>query len=68
MKSTPNEFTDLPNGRYKGLWSGRKVVAQMADGSAREFFTKDGVKGFNIPCKVTSIDGDITVEELAPTR
>jgi hypothetical protein len=66
MKSTPNEYTDIPSGRYKGLWSGRKVEAKMADDSTREFYTKDGVKGFNVPCKVTVLDGDITVETIDP--
>ena len=64
MKSISTEFTDIPNGRYKGTWSGRIVKTSLPDGTTREFYAKDGVKGFNVPCKVTATDGDMVVETL----
>ena len=64
MVSKPTEFTDIPNGRYKGTWSGRKVVVQMPDNTRFEFYTKDGVLGFDIPCKITVIENDVVVETI----
>lgn len=64
MISKPTEFSDLPNGRYKGLWSGRKVVVLMPDGMKNEFYVRDGVHGIDIPCKVTANDNDVTVETI----
>ena len=67
MISKPTEFTDLANGRYKGLWSGRKVVVSMPDGMTNEIYVRDGVHGINVPCKVTANDNDVTVETLDPS-
>lgn len=64
MKSKSTEFTDIPNGRYKGTWSGRLVKTILPNGSIHEFYAKDGIRGFNVPCKVTAMDGDVIVETL----
>lgn len=50
----------LPDGNYKGLWSGY-VVTVMHNGEVHKFKTKLGVRGFNIPRIVEVKDGIPTI-------
>lgn len=51
----------LFDGVYDGLWGGHVVVV-VHEGTTYHVHTHDGVRGMNIPCKVTVLNGVATVE------
>lgn len=50
----------MPDGEYDGSWSGYTVVFVTPLGECKGRATV-GVRGLNIPCKVTIEDGQFTV-------
>lgn len=46
----------LPDGNYKGLWSGY-VVTVTYNGEVHQLKTQIGVRGINCPCVVDVKDG-----------
>jgi hypothetical protein len=56
-----NEFFILPDGNYKGLWGGY-IVDTTIEGKKYKVATKDGIRSFNVPCRVVIENGQIYVE------
>lgn len=52
---------DVPNGTYKGAWSGY-VVSVTIKGKDYRLTTTEGARGLNVPCKVKVKNGGISVE------
>ena len=50
-----------PNGEYKGKWTSYKVEMKV-DEDTVYFPTVDGVRGMDVPVKVTMTDGVAFVE------
>jgi hypothetical protein len=44
--------TKIPNGQYKGYWSGHFVVVSFSSGIEIQVGVDNGVKGINCPCAV----------------
>ena len=55
------EEVTLFDGVYDGVWGGYLVVV-VHDGTTYHIHTHVGVRGINIPCKVTVLNGVATVE------
>lgn len=58
------EITDtsiLPNGEYKGVWGGYRVLVKI-DGVQYTLQTENGIRTPAAPCTVRIQDGNITVE------
>lgn len=51
----------LPDGEYGGVWSAYSVEV-VHDSRRHHFRTADGVRGINVPCRVTVVEGKATVE------
>lgn len=64
MKAVANEVFDLPNGRYKGKWSGRIVTVYRPDGTTMELEVKEPLRGMGIPCQVVVMDNSATITSL----
>lgn len=50
-----------PDGTYAGTWSGYEV-AFSADGLRYKADTQVGIRGMDVPCEVTVINGEITIQ------
>lgn len=50
----------LPDGKYKGIWSGYQVDL-VIDDNTFQIRTKNGIRGINIPCIINVVDGKIEV-------
>lgn len=48
METTSVNFVDIPDGTYKGLWSGYDIFIEGHENIGIK--TSDGIKGLNIPC------------------
>ena len=55
------EIERLPDGVYDGVWGGY-VVRFSVDGIDYEAQTKDGIRTPRAECKITSKDGNLSVE------
>lgn len=55
---------EIPAGVYDGLWSGYEVFFYLDDKTVK-CKSDTGVRGMNIPCKVTKDElGDMIVEDI----
>ena len=61
----PAKMTDVPNGRWAGVWTGYEVTAVCGYGKWK-FTTDEGVRGIGIGCIVTANHGRITVDVHHP--
>jgi len=51
METTADDKIDIPDGKYKGLWSGYEIVIEGFEHI--DVKTSVGIKGFDIPCTIT---------------
>ena len=57
MKTKSLEKVSVPDGTYKGLWSGYTVQVILPGIVSVPFNVNRGVKGINCKCEVEVIDG-----------
>ena len=55
------EISTLPIGKYKGVWGGYEVTAEI-EGVKYQFKTEKGIRTQSTPCVVTIQDGIATIE------
>lgn len=55
------EISTLPIGKYKGVWGGYEVTADI-EGVKYQFKTEQGIRTQSTPCVVTIQDGKATIE------
>jgi adenine specific DNA methylase Mod len=63
-KEIPKLSNVLKDGEYAGAWSGYNVKVRLSKTLIYNLETDVGVRGLNIPCKVTIKDGKATVDTL----
>jgi hypothetical protein len=64
MTSKGTEFVDIPNGRYKANWSGRKLTILLPNGLPMETTTEQPIKGMNVPSAAVIENGSVIVRTL----
>lgn len=62
MEAFSTKEIDIPDGTYKGLWSGYEVVIEGFEDIDVE--TSAGIKGFDIPCTIKVKNKEALIKSL----
>lgn len=62
METTTVQSIDVPDGTYKGLWSGYDIVIEGYKNIGIK--TVDGIKGINIPCIIEIKNKKASIKSL----
>jgi hypothetical protein len=62
MEATTVSNIDIPDGNYKGLWSGYEIVIEGFEHI--DVKTSVGMKGFDIPCVIKVKNKEARIKSL----